>query len=97
MAVTFGGNRTSHGFFGRRLPLDLGQGGFDDEPDPGYRGYVNLPQIVGTVISAGRATLHEMQTVYSLEDAYNLLEIVQIDDYNASLARKVAEAKAEAE
>jgi len=28
------------------------------------------------------ATLHELDTVYGIEDAYNLLEIIQVDDYN---------------
>jgi hypothetical protein len=33
----------------------------------------------------GKATLHELQTVYSLEDAYDLLEIAMIDDHNKKL------------
>ena len=28
------------------------------------------------------ATLHELQTVYGVEDAYNMMEIIMIDDYN---------------
>jgi len=28
------------------------------------------------------ATLHELDTVYGVEDAYNLLEIIKVDDYN---------------
>lgn len=35
-----------------------------------------------------------MQTVYGLEDAYDLLEIVQVDSYNERLAQKAADAKA---
>lgn len=28
------------------------------------------------------ATLHELQTIYSLEDAWDLLEILQVDKHN---------------
>ena len=38
--------------------------------------------IIGTLVSNRIATLHELQTVYGCEDAYNLLEIVNVDGYN---------------
>lgn len=41
-----------------------------------------MPQIIGALISAKLATLHELQTVYSLEDAYNLLELLIVDRFN---------------
>lgn len=50
-------------------------------------------QSVGTVISAGKATLLELQTVYGLQDVYDLLEIIQIDAYNDRLAQRAAEAQ----
>ena len=34
-------------------------------------------------MSSRICTLNELQTVYGLEDAYNLLEIVQVDNYNS--------------
>jgi hypothetical protein len=40
------------------------------------------------VISSKLATLHELQTVYGVEDLYNLLEIVAVDNYNQMLASK---------
>jgi hypothetical protein len=40
------------------------------------------------IVSNGRATLAELQSVYGLEDAYDLLEIIQVDAYNEELARK---------
>jgi hypothetical protein len=30
-----------------------------------------------------RATLHELETVYGLEDLYDLLEIIEVDAWNA--------------
>ena len=38
------------------------------------------------MISAGVATLNELQTVYGTEDLYDLLEIVTVDSYNKALA-----------
>lgn len=43
------------------------------------------------MIGAGHATLHELQTIYGLEDMYDLLEIAQVDAYNEGVARKAAE------
>ncbi len=33
----------------------------------------------------GRATLHELDSVYSLEDAYDLLETLLVEDHNRRL------------
>lgn len=44
--------------------------------------YENVPSIVGTVISRGLATLHEIDTVYGTQDLYDLLEIIAVDAHN---------------
>lgn len=44
--------------------------------------------MMGAVLSARLATLHELQTIYGLEDLYNLAEVVIIDVYNRRLERK---------
>jgi hypothetical protein len=41
-----------------------------------------VPSDIGAVVSSGLATLHELDTVYGLEDLYNLLEIAMVDAYN---------------
>jgi hypothetical protein len=41
-----------------------------------------VPRIIGALISANRATLAELQTVYGIEDAYDLLEILAVDNAN---------------
>ena len=38
------------------------------------------------VVSSGMATLHELQTVYGVEDVYNLAEIVSVDNHNRAQA-----------
>lgn len=40
------------------------------------------------MISFGKATLHELCTVYSVEDVYDLLEIVAVDNHNHRLLSK---------
>lgn len=54
----------------------------------GFAPYANFPQSVGVVIGSRLATLHELETVYGLEDMYDLLEVVEIDAYNERLAAK---------
>jgi len=41
-----------------------------------------VPQSIGVVVSADRATLHELQTVYGTKDLYDLLEIIAVDLHN---------------
>jgi hypothetical protein len=46
---------------------------------------------IGTVVSSRLATLHELDTVYSTEDLYALLEIIAVDAHNKRLAAKANE------
>ena len=41
------------------------------------------------VITAKYATLHELHTIYSLEDVLNLLEIHQVESYNKQLMSEI--------
>lgn len=41
-----------------------------------------MPRNIGTVISSGKATLLELQTVYGAEDLYDLLEVILVDNHN---------------
>ena len=40
------------------------------------------------VVSAGKATLHELSTLYGTEDLEDLIEIIMIDAYNAKQLAK---------
>jgi len=74
------------GFFYSRRHLDiLPSGGIT-----GFLNYPNLPQTIGSVVSAKLATLGELQTIYSLEDVYNLMEVLSTDSANEERARKIA-------
>ncbi len=56
--------------------------GVNPEGADGLSGYPNLGDLIGTIVSSGRATLYELQTVYGTEDAYDLIEVVIIDAHN---------------
>jgi hypothetical protein len=47
--------------------------------------YPNVPFTIGAAISMGKATLHELDTVYGLEDLYDMLEVAAIDAHNQRL------------
>ena len=44
--------------------------------------------MLGLIISNKKATLHELQTVYSLDDAHVLYNIIATDNYNAEIIRQ---------
>lgn len=41
-----------------------------------------MPRTIATVISSGKATLHELDTVYGIEDMWMLLEVITVDNHN---------------
>lgn len=43
-------------------------------------------------MSHGKATKHELDTVYSLEDVYDMLEIIAVDAHNKVTAQKFFDA-----
>lgn len=49
---------------------------------------MNISREIGAVISAGKASLHECDTVYGLEDIYDILEIISVDAHNRNVMNK---------
>jgi hypothetical protein len=47
--------------------------------------YPNVSKVLGAVISTGMASLHELQTIYSLQDVFDLLEIAAINGHNRKM------------
>ena len=47
-----------------------------------------MPRTIATVVSSGLARLIDLQTVYSVEDMWELLEIHAVDTHNANQAQK---------
>lgn len=50
--------------------------------------YVNVPPIIGAVISSRMATIVELQTVLSVDDVHDLIEVISIDAYNRQLVKE---------
>jgi len=48
-----------------------------------------VPGVIGAVVSSRLATLHELQTVYGLKDAYDFLEIMIVDGHNRRTIEKM--------
>jgi hypothetical protein len=44
--------------------------------------YVNIIGIHGALITSNLATLHELQSIYSAKDAYDLFELLSVNRYN---------------
>jgi hypothetical protein len=47
-----------------------------------------VPGTIGTVVSKGLATLHELDTVYGTQDMYDMLEIIAVDTHNQNIINK---------
>ena len=47
-----------------------------------------MPFIIAAILSSKMATLHELETVYDIEGAYNMLEVLVVDAYNFKIASK---------
>lgn len=50
-----------------------------------------MPNVLAVVISSELATLHELDTVYSVEDVYVFLEIIATNNHNKRAYRKFYE------
>lgn len=55
--------------------------------------YVNVPKIIGLALSTNKVSWWELEEKMSLEDVYDLLEIVAVNNYNQRQVDKYLEAK----
>jgi hypothetical protein len=55
--------------------------------------YPTVPGMLGVIITRRLATLHELQTVYSIDDAVELYEIAAVNNYNEWRASEEAKRK----
>lgn len=47
--------------------------------------------MIASLIGAKMATLHELSTIYSLEEARQMYEVLMVDHYNEWLSYRVSE------
>ena len=55
--------------------------------------FTGVPGLFGVIVARRLATLHELQTVYSLEDALSMGEIIAVQNYNEWVALEAAKKK----
>ena len=86
------GVKATHKFLAGRRGLDLDLG---DNDEGTFSRYENVPPLIGLALSFGtpRVTLAELQTVYGLEDLYDMLEVYLVNASNARVAAKRRERK----
>ena len=74
----------THGFFFKRKQIDFGIRSAGNNARKLIE-YQATTQAIATVVSSKLATLHELDTIYSVEDMWILLEINAVDRHNAYL------------
>lgn len=62
-------------------------------PESDSVGYQNIDGFIGAIISEGKATLQELKTIYSLEDAFLMWEVIAINRFNEWVAVQNAKKK----
>lgn len=77
-------------FFSERANLDFLRRYRSEAPTVDFK---NVDSLIGAIIAEGKATLHELKTIYSLEDAFDLFEIIAVTRYNEHLAYEHAKKK----
>lgn len=82
-----GGNQTAYGFFDSRRPLKL-KGLAGGNANIRFADYQNIPPVIATLVSKKMASLIDLQTIYGVKDAYDLLEIYAVDSFNQELLRQ---------
>lgn len=77
-------------FFRERQGLGFLRGYSSESPSVDYQ---NIDGLCGAIIADGKATLHELRTVYTLEDAFDMFEVIAVTRYNEHLAMQHAQKK----
>lgn len=66
-----------------RRPLELDSSGLDDDGDyDELADYPNVPISIAVVVASRLATMHELETIYGIEDLEDFLEILRVDAHN---------------
>lgn len=47
-----------------------------------FADYVNVSSVIGVIVSRQLASLKELETYYSYEDALDMVEIITVGNYN---------------
>ena len=75
---------STYRFFKTRRVIDFGPNGDSHQ----YLQYKNIPQSIGAVVSSRMASLHDLQTIHGMEDVYDMIEVLNVDNHNQNIANK---------
>ncbi len=78
-------------FFSKRASLDFLNRFSPENPSVDFQ---NIDGLFGAIIAEGKATYHELRTVYTLEDALLIYEVIAVTRVNEYLAAKEAQKQA---
>ncbi len=48
----------------------------------------NVPRTIAAAVASGKATLRDLDEHYSIEDVYDILEVIVVEAHNARVAAK---------
>ena len=89
-----GGPHAPPKFFRKRGVVRALQEDNDAEAEAaGFADTVNVPPRIAAALRTKLATLEQLQTVYSLRDMYDLIEVAAVDGYNRRQWEKLQERK----
>lgn len=74
-------------FFSERGALDFLRRYRPESPSVDFQ---NIDGFIGAIVADGKATLHELKTIYTLEDAFLMWEVIAVTRYNEYLAMEHA-------
>lgn len=77
-------------FFSEREPID-GLEELINSSTYKHQEFRNIDPVIGILISRGKATLHELRTIYDYEDALTMWEVIVVDAINEHRAYKQAQ------
>src|SRR6478736_4422745 len=77
-------------FFRERASLDFLRRVRQESPSVDFQ---NVDGFLGAILAEDKATLNELRTIYDLEDAFDLWEVIMVTRYNEHLAIEHAKRK----
>ena len=89
-----GGNQITFGFLSGRRNLEID---FGDHGAATLAEYANVPASIASALSMDRpvVTLRDLQTDYSVEDLYDLLEVYMVNKHNERVVMEMMKRQAE--
>ena len=92
-----GGPHTAPKFFSKRGVIRALQEDHDGAGEGKLIDTINVAPRIAAVLRTGLTTLEQLQTVYSLRDMYDLIEVAAVDAYNRRVMAEIEATKTKRE